>query len=111
MGVAAGTLQHAVHLFNNMQGVIGSIPAEYGENYKKKLASSKQMLDKSVDLSKNVFFEKLPEFKLIPMPDRKNFVKFDDSSKEDFEKVPLMSETLRHIIPPEVRKMQGELKL
>lgn len=69
------------------------------------------MTEKSADLCKNVFFEKIPEFKAIQMPDRKNFVKFDDSNKADLEIVPIMSETLRHIIPPEVRSMQSELKM
>ena len=44
------------------------------------------------------------------MPDKKNFVKFDDSSKGDLEKTPILNETLRHVIPPEVRNMQAELK-
>lgn len=62
------------------------------------------------DLCKNVFFEKATDFKQIQMPDQKNFVKFDDTCKGDLEHVPIMSETLRHIIPPEVRTMQSELK-
>jgi hypothetical protein len=45
------------------------------------------------------------------MPDSKNYVKFDDSTKADLEHVPIMNETLRHIIPPEVRSMQSELKM
>lgn len=69
------------------------------------------MTEKSADLCKNVFFEKIPEFKTIQMPDRKNFVKYDDSYKTELEVVPIMSETLRHIIPPEVRSMQSELKM
>jgi hypothetical protein len=45
------------------------------------------------------------------MPDRRNYVKFDDSVKPALEIIPIMSETLRHIIPPEVRSMQSELKM
>jgi hypothetical protein len=52
-----------------------------------------------------VFFEKLPDFKTISMPDSKNFVKFDEGGKALLEEVPIMNETLRHVIPPQVRKM------
>jgi hypothetical protein len=44
------------------------------------------------------------------MPDKKNFVKFDDSEKGELEKTPILNEVLRHVIPPEVRNMQAELK-
>lgn len=63
------------------------------------------MSKNATEVSKTVFFDKIPEFKAIKIPDSKNFVKFDDSAKEDLEKVPIMNETLRHIIPPEVRSM------
>lgn len=57
-----------------------------------------------------MFFEKVEDFKKIDMPDKKNFVKFDDSGKGDLEKTPILNETLRHVVPPEVRNMQAELK-
>lgn len=110
MGEAAGTLSHAYNLFASMKQVVGTIPNDYKDNYGKKLANAEQMFQKASQLCKDVFFEKIPEFKAIPMPDRKNFVKLDDSEKTDLEKVPIMNETLRHIIPPEVRSMQSDLK-
>lgn len=110
MGEAAGTLNHAHNLFMSMGSVIAAIPIDYKDNYSKKLANSEQMAQKAAQLCKDVFFEKVPEFKSIVMPDRKNFVKLDDSEKADLEKIPIMNETLRHIIPPEVRSMQSEIK-
>lgn len=68
------------------------------------------MFKMAADKAKTVFFEKIPEFSSIKMPDQKNFVKFDDSCKEDFNKLPMMNETLRHVVPPEVRQMQADLK-
>lgn len=41
------------------------------------------------------------------MPDQKNFVKFVDCSAE-LDEVPMLNEILRHIVPPQVRKMQAE---
>lgn len=67
------------------------------------------MAKTSADKAKTVFFEKIPDFKDIKMPDQKNFVKFDSSCQDELNKIPMMNETLRHVVPPEVRKMQGEL--
>lgn len=74
------------------------------------MAQSKQQAKTAAEKAQNVFFEKIPDFKSIKIPDRKNFVKLDNSVNDDFNKVPLMNETLRHVIPPEVRSMQSELK-
>jgi hypothetical protein len=64
----------------------------------------------SADKATKVFFEKIPPFSEIKMPDMKNFVKFDDSVKESLEKVPTVNEVLRHVVPTQVRKMQSELQ-
>lgn len=39
------------------------------------------------------------------MPDQRNFVKFDESGKDELVKIPLINEVLRHVVPPAVRKM------
>ncbi len=62
------------------------------------------------DKAKNVFFEIIVSYEKIQIPDSKNFVKFDASIKDELDKVPIMNETLRYIIPPQVRKMQAEFK-
>lgn len=68
------------------------------------------MAKTSTDKAQNVFFEKIPDHSIIKIPDSKNFVKFDDSVKAELDKVPFMNETLRHVVPPEVRNMQAEFK-
>jgi hypothetical protein len=57
------------------------------------------------DKAKNVFFEPIMAASKVPMPDCKNFVKFDEGIKIEFGKTPVMNETLRHVIPPQVRSM------
>jgi len=64
----------------------------------------------AVDKAKTVFFEKVTDFKDVRIPDAKNFVKFDPTIGDELIKVPVMNETLRYIIPPQVRKMQAEFK-
>ena len=110
MGIAAGTANYAFEVFKKAGAIIPRIPADYHENYKKKLEQSQNMSKMATDKATTVFFEKIPEWSKIPIPDSKNFVKFDDSCKDDFNKVPPMNETLRHVVPPEVRNMQGEIK-
>ena len=83
MGIAAGTAVHAAELFGKCAPILGRIPIDYKENFLKKLENANQMAKTSTDKAKNVFFEKIPDFKQIPMPDSRNFVKFDDSVKED----------------------------
>jgi len=63
----------------------------------------------SADKAKNVFFEKIPPFSDIKMPDSKNFVKFDASCQDELNQTPIMNEVLRHVIPAEVKKMRTEL--
>jgi hypothetical protein len=68
------------------------------------------MKNMAEDKAKNVFFEIIVSYEKIQIPDSKNFVKFDASIKDELDKVPIMNETLRYIIPPQVRKMQAEFK-
>jgi len=64
----------------------------------------------STDKCKKVFFEQIPAHNTIKIPDAKNFVKFDGSVADELSKIPVMNEVLRHVIPPQVRMMQGEFK-
>lgn len=89
---------------------MNKIDGSYHGNYNNKLKQSGDMFKLSAEKAKSVFFEKIPEFSSIKMPDQKNFVKFDSSCGDDLNKIPLINETLRHVVPPEVRRMQEELK-
>ena len=109
MGIAAGTAQHANEVFSGMQSIIQNIDASYHTNYNNKLKQSGDMAKLSADKAKNVFFEKIPPFNEIKMPDSKNFVKFDDSIKDELNQTPVMNEVLRHVVPAEVKKMKTEL--
>jgi hypothetical protein len=97
MGIAAATAVHAVELFNKLKPIVGQIPTRYKDNYLQKLEDAKQLAKTATDKAKNVCFEKIPDFKQIPMPESRNFVNFDDSVKEDFLKVPaILSKILSH---------------
>lgn len=110
MGIAAGTASHAAKLFEKMGPIMQAVPAEYHGNYRNKSEASKKQAAVAIDKAQNVFFEKIPDHSNIKIPDQKNFVKFDDSANAELLKIPFMNETLRHVVPPEVRSMQGEFK-
>ena len=110
MGIAAGTANHAAQLFAKMEGIVRTIPQDYVDNYTKKREQANRMATMSADKAKKVFFEKIPDFKDIQMPDQKNFVKFDGTVASELNNIPVMNEILRHVIPPQVRNMQGEFK-
>ena len=110
MGIAAGTAKHAADLFKQASGVINRIPPDYKANYNTKVEQSTKLAASSEDKAKNVCFETVVSYEKIEIPDSKNYVKFDNSAAEPLAIVPHMNEVLRHVIPPEVRQMQSELK-
>jgi hypothetical protein len=57
MGHAAGTAAHSATLFNNMGGLLQSIPGDYAGNYQNKKKQAEQLAAMSADKAKTVFFE------------------------------------------------------
>jgi len=47
------------------------------------LKNASDMAKTSTQKAETVFFEKIPEHSKIPIPDSKNFVKFDGSCEEE----------------------------
>ena len=110
MGIAAGTAKRAYEVFLGCDKVVDMIPGDYKGTYKKKLELAEKHFKMAEDKAKTVFFEKIPDHTTISMPDKKNFVKFDESASKPLEATPAMNGILRYVIPPQVRKMAGELK-
>lgn len=100
MGIAAGTGKRAYEVFLSCKGIVDIIPPDYKGNYEKKLKASENHYKMAEDKASTVFFEQMPDHTKIPMPDSKNFVKFDESAKTPLDGVPAMNEILRYIIPP-----------
>ena len=111
MGIAAGTAIQARKLFEQCQDTVNLIGPTYSENYQNKLKQAASLEKMALDKAKTVFFEAVPAPEKIPMPDQKNFVKFEEKEcKAELEAIPVMNETHRHIVPPQVRTMQTEFK-
>jgi cytochrome c551/c552 len=111
MGIAAGTALQSLKLFEQCQQTVNLIGPSYAENYQNKIKQAASLEKMASDKAKTVFFEQVPPADKIKMPDQKNFVKFEEKEcKEELEMVPVMNETLRHVVPPQVRSMQTEFK-
>ena len=82
MGIAAGTANHAAALFARIEGIVKTIPPDYGDNYAKKREQAQNMSALATDKAKKVFFEAIPAHSDIKIPDQKNFVKFDGSTAD-----------------------------
>lgn len=108
MGIAAGTAVRAHQLFQQCEKFMGKIPNDYSANFQTKLTQSKTLADQATDKAQKVFFEQIPPADKIRIPDLKNFVRLDDSLHTELDATPSVNEILRHVIPPQVRKMQAE---
>lgn len=66
-------------------------------------------MNKAIKDNKSIYFERETPVDQIPKPDCQNFVKMEAVFDNVQVKMPL-EDKLRHIVPPEVRAMQNELK-
>jgi len=112
MGLAAGIARHAASIFKDSSKYIDKIPPSYKAAYTEKSNQAAKLDQMATEKAESVFFERIPKHDdpKIQFPDPKNFVKFDESIRAELEKVAIINEVLRHVVPPEVRKMQVELK-
>ncbi len=67
------------------------------------------MREKAVKENKTIYFEKEIPMDQIPRPDAQNFVKMEPVL-DSLQGTLAIEEKLRHIVPPQVRVMQIELK-
>lgn len=93
-----------------MEPITTHIPADYRANYQNKRKQAEQLSAMAADKAKTVFFEAITPASKVLMPDRKNFVKLDDSANPELLVIPPMNDTFRYIVPPQVRNMQSEFK-
>lgn len=68
-----------------------------------------KLRDKAIKENQTIYFETEVHQDKIPKPDMQNFVKMEALVDTLNGKFPI-EEKLRHLVPPQVRVMQGELK-
>ena len=107
MGLAISYLRYSLGILDEAKSVVTMIPSNYQENFNKKYEDIQANLNKAVNQNKSIYFE--PEAKSFPSVDIQNFVKLDSVLDLVQQRVPF-EDKLRHLVPPEVRVMQNELK-
>lgn len=86
-----------------------SIPSSYQDNFNNKYTEICKLRDKAIKDNKSIYFERETPIDQIPKPDCQNFVKLEPALDNIQAKMPI-EDKLRHIVPPEVRAMQNEVK-
>jgi len=95
--------------FEKAKPVIGLIPSNYQENFNTRYADVIKNRDKAVKENSTIYFDRELPIESIPKPDCQNFVKLE-AALDNLSSKLAIEEKLRHIVPPQVRVMQMELK-
>lgn len=109
MGKAAAMLRVAVNKIEEARPYVTPLGGGYVDNFNKKLADAIALRDKAIDKNKSVYYEQEPGLEALPKPDPQNFVNLV-AMTEEINQVPELDAKLRHVVPPQVRQMQEELK-
>ena len=109
MGAVCAYYKMAMNVFNRAQTVIHQIPTNYKDNFTAKYTDLKKMHDKAIHENKTLYFEKEQPENIVNKPEAKNFVKLEPALGA-VEEGHQIEEKLRHLVPPEVRAMQEELR-
>jgi hypothetical protein len=109
MGRVVGYFKKTAAEFERAKGIVTLIPSSYQDNFNTKYADVVKMRDKAINENKTIYFEKELGFDQITPPAAQNFVKLEPMMESLHLKLPI-EDKLRHIVPPQVRTMQVELK-
>jgi len=109
MGLAVGYFKAVIAQLDEAKRVVALVPSNYQDNFNAKYAEIAALRDKALKDNKSIYFERETPVDQIPKPDCQNFVKLEAALENIQAKLPV-EDKLRHIVPPEVRAMQNELK-
>jgi hypothetical protein len=109
IGRAATYLKITVAKFDEAKPFVNALGGSYKANFDKKYIEVVALKDKCVSDNQTVYYEGEPEAASIPKPDAQNFVNMI-SVADEMNATPDLDSRLRHLIPPEVRKMQDEIR-
>ena len=108
-GLAVAMLKKTAIEFEKAKQVVTLIPSNYQDNYNNKYGDVIKLRDKAIHENKTIYFERETPVEQLPTPDLQNFVKMEPLLDSLSGKLAI-EEKLRHIVPPQVRVMQVELK-
>ena len=109
MGLAVSYFKACLAILDQAKQVVLQIPSNYQDNYNNKHADITKFMEKANKENKSIYFERETPVEQIPKLDSQNFVKLEPALDNINAKLPI-EDKLRHIVPPEVRAMQNELR-
>lgn len=109
IGLAMGYYSKTLQVMDGVKSVVMAIPPNYQDTYNKKINEVKTGLGKAKSDNDSIYFEKVIGADGVTRPDAQNFVKMEPMQGE-IDHTHNIENQLRHIIPPQVRVMQEELR-
>lgn len=110
MGRAVSYIKKTVAEMDRAKSIVTAIPSNYQDIFNAKYAEITKLRDKADGDNRTVYFDRETPLDQIPKPDLQNFVKLEPALDNIAQvKLPI-EEKLKHIVPPQVRAMQNELK-
>ena len=94
---------------NTAKAKSASVPTTYRQAFMEKFAEAEQAYAAAKKDNEKVYFEREPDAKDLPPIVKKSFVKFI-SIEDEIAKGSKLEESLRHMVPVEVRVMQDEFR-
>lgn len=108
MGRAVTSLKLTWARYEEAKPFANLIGGSYKQNYDAKYAALIELRNKAIEENKTVYYESEADPADVPRPDAQNFVNLT-SVQEQLLNSPLDAK-LRHLVPPQVRAMQDELR-
>jgi hypothetical protein len=109
MGRAVGYFKKTSAEFERAKAVVALVPSNYQDNFNTKYADVVKLRDKAINENKTIYFEKELALEQVTAPAAQNFVKLE-AVMGNLQGKLAIEDKLRHIVPPQVRAMQVEIK-
>ncbi len=109
MGRVVSLFKKTAYEFDRAKGVVALVPSNYQENFNTRYAEVCKLRDKAINENKTIYFDREIPIEKLPPLDLQNFVKLEQATDSLQGKLAI-EEKLRHIVPPNVRVMQTEVK-
>ena len=109
MGKAVTLFKRTTIEFDKAKPVVATVPSNYQDNFNARYAAMCKSRDKAINENKTIYFERETEPEKLGPLDMQNFVKLEPTLDSLSGKLGI-EDKLRHIVPPQVRAMQVEVK-
>jgi hypothetical protein len=108
MGRAVTMCKITAAKYEEAKPFVNLVGGSYKANFDKKYAELTALRNKAIEENKTVYYESEADVHDVPKPDAQNFVNLTSVQEQLMGNE--MDGKLRHLVPPQVRVMQDELR-